>query len=31
MFESLNDRLEGAFKTLRGDGKLTNFFIFSYN
>lgn len=23
MFESLNDRLEGAFKTLRGDGKLT--------
>lgn len=23
MFESLSDRLEGAFKTLRGDGKLT--------
>ena len=23
MFESLNERLEGAFKNLRGDGKLT--------
>ena len=23
MFESLNDRLEGAFKSIRGDGKLT--------
>ena len=23
MFDSLNERLEGAFKTLRGDGKLT--------